>query len=180
MIREPLELEIEICELFKAYGYKNPKKVLKYAVRLLKERTNEVQICMLKDIIRAPNPALYIEQCIVGVEDIAIAIDSFIEDGCHGMILHKGTAYPVKLNVPSHWVDGRDRWSPEDERDLQFKAAENWMVTNEKDHFDGKVVLFARFGFTGVPNDIETKFVEDTTGLKRLPGTNLYYTEAAK
>ncbi len=175
MAQEPLMREVEILELFKDQGIDNPKKVRKYALRLLSERTDEIETTLLKDILRADNPSKYVKDCLNRVGDCAILIEQFIEDGYHGMILKGNDVWPVKLKAPDHWLDGKERWAPDQEALLQTNAAEGWMKEHNRGYFHAKVVLFAHYGFSGVPNVLELKCTQDVEGLKRIPGTNYFH-----
>jgi len=169
--------ESGIIKIFKDANLKNPKKVRSMAVRLLKDATLPVQRNLLMDLIQADNPLKYLNYCIDHVEQCAVIIEQFINDGCHGMIMtgHKcRTIYPVKLNTQQNWLKADDRWNEEDELKIQHDAANAWMKEHDKGYFLGKVVLFPQFGFSGQPRVIEMQCSDDTEGMERYPGTNYF------
>lgn len=169
--------ESAILKVFKDANLKNPKKVRSMATRLLKETTLPIQRQLLMDLIVAGNPLKYLHYCIDHVEQCAVIIKQFIDDGCHGMIMtgHKcRTIYPVKLDTRENWLKADDLWNEEDELLIQHNAAEMWMKEYDKGYFLGKVVLFPHFGFSGIPRVIEMQCSTDTEGMKRYPGTNYF------
>lgn len=169
--------ESTILKVFKDANLKNPKKVRAMATRLLKETTLPIQRQLLMDLIAAGNPLKYLHYCIDHVEQCAVIIQQFIDDGCHGMIMtgHKcRTIYPVKLDTRENWLKADDRWNEEDEQLIRIKSAEEWMKEYDKGYFLGKVVLFPQFGFSGVPGVIEMQCTTETDGLSRYPGTNYF------
>lgn len=169
--------ESTILKVFKDANLKNPKKVRSMATRLLKETTLPIQRQLLMDLIAAGNPLEYLRYCIDHVEQCAVIIKQFIDDGCHGMIMtgHKcRTIYPVKLDTRENWLKADDLWNEEDELLIQHEAANNFMKEYNKGYFLGKVVLFPHFGFSGIPRVIEMQCTHDTEGLVRYPGTNFF------
>lgn len=153
--KDALSLESEILSHFE--GVTNPKKIKKIATKLYGQVTSEIQKKLCMDLIQAKDPVAKLTRCVGLITDAAFIIEQFVEEGNHGMILIKDEVYPVKIKTVDRWLTSKDRWTEEDEIDIQYKAAEDWLKTNNKTQFLGKVVLYPHFGFSGVPRLIELK-----------------------
>ena len=154
VMEDALSQESAILDIFEKEGLKNPKKVKKLALRLLKEATNRIQIKLLTDIAAAKNSAAQAEYYIKVIRDCAVLIQQFIEDGCHGMIMMRHQVYPVVLDTREKWLTEKKIWHPDDEQEIQRNAVKNWMKEHGRNYFIGKVTLFPNFGFSGVPRII--------------------------
>lgn len=175
---DSLSQEAGILDRLKSQGLKNPKKLKKLAERLLAEVTLPVQRELLMDILRSRDPIRYLKDCDEQVNDCSAIVKQFLEDGHHGMIMtgHKyRTIYPVTLATPEKWLNADDMWSPDDELDIQYKAAKAWMEEHDVGHFHGKVLLYPQFGFSGMPATITMDRRLDTTGLDKIEGTEFFY-----
>lgn len=167
---DALSQESAILDIFEKAGTKNPKKVKKLALRLLKETTSRIQIKLLTDIASAKNSATQAEYYIKVIRDCAILIQQFIEDGCHGMIMMRHQVYPVVLDTRENWLSEKKIWHPDDEEEIQRQAVKNWMVEHKQNYFIGKVTLFPNFGFSGVPRIVVDSIGEEgKEELKRQP-----------
>lgn len=179
--QDALSQESAILAIFEEAGLKNPKKVKKLALRLLKEATNRVQIKLLTDIAAAKNSAAKAEYFIKVIRDCAILIQQFIEDGCHGMIMMRHQVYPVVLDTRENWLTEKKIWHPDDEEEIQRQAVKNWMKEHKCNYFIGKVTLFPNFGFSGVPRIVvEWEGEKGRAELERQPEVFISPQEAAK
>lgn len=177
---DALSQESVILDVIEKQNFTNPKKLKKFAQRLLGVTTNRVQRYLLTDILVAKDPVKYTNECISKIRDCAAIIQQFVDDGCHGMIMIKNNVYPVVLDTQKTWLAENKAWHPDDESLIQHQAAEMWMKEHDKGYFLGKVILFPNFGFSGVPNIIEMQCSTDVKGMKRLPGTNYFYDDIVK
>lgn len=150
---DSLTLEIAILDQFK--GLTNPKKIRKLATKLYGQATNTIQKKLCLDLIKSKDPIAKLEHCVTLIEDTSIIIEELVESGHHGMIIMGKDISPVKIDTLKKWLVSDDRWSLEDEFEIQNRVAEDWLRTNGKTEFLGKVVLFPQFGFSGVPRIIE-------------------------
>lgn len=150
---DSVTMETTILQHFK--GLTNPKKIVKLATKLALQTQNKLQKKLCLDIAYAADPVKYLNKCFAMLEDCSTIIAQFIADGCHGMLIDGKTTYPVRVEALSSWLRKEDKWTEADEIDIQYQAAENWLIEYEKSYFLGKVVLFSEFGFSGVPRLIE-------------------------
>lgn len=151
--KDALSIESTILEHFK--GMTNPKKIVKLANKLLNEVDSEVGKLLCIGLIKAKDPYEKLKRNVALIEDAAVIIEDFIEQGFHGMIILKDNVYPVEVKTIKSWLSSKDKWTEEDEIEIQYKVAEDWLRTNNKTEFLGKVVLFPNFGFSGVPRLVE-------------------------
>lgn len=173
---DTLEQETSVLAMFKEIKNPNAKKVKKLAAKLALELPLEIQRCLCRDIYRAHDPIKYLNSSIDKINDCAILIKQFTEEGKHGMIFtgKYGTdIYPIQLDTRANWLEEGVRWDPEQEMIIAHEAVDSWMKDNNKGYFYGKVVLFPTFGFSGEPRVIEAA-CGDTTGMVKYPGTNFY------
>jgi hypothetical protein len=167
--------ETVIFDIIEAEHITNPKKLKKFAQRLMQVTTSEVQLRLLQDIMIDRDPVKYVRDCAAKIRDCAVVIRQFVEDGCHGMIMINNTVYPVQLKTQEKWLKEDKLWDPTDEMEIQHHAANDWMRQHDKGYFLGKVVLFPQFGFSGIPRIVEMQCTKEVDGLTRYPGTNFFY-----
>lgn len=151
--KDALNIESELLKKFE--GLTNAKKIKKLATRLLSEADNEIAKMVCMDIIKAKDPCEKLKRSISLINDASVLVEEFIEQGAHGMIIIGSDTYTVEVKTMSKWLDQKDKWTEEDEVDIQYKAAEDWLRAYNQKKFLGKVVLFSQFGFSGVPRLIE-------------------------
>lgn len=149
MNNNPLNREAELIGKFD--NLTNKKKIVVLAKRIYTELTDELDKILIASIIKAKDPAKHLDFCRRRIQDCYGVIEQFIEDGAHGMIIHNGAAYPVKINARENWLVENSKWNPDDEREIQEKLVKTWMEENNKKTFAGKIALFPKFGFSGVP-----------------------------
>lgn len=174
--QDALTQEKEILDQFLDIR-KKPLKIIKRARRLFNEVDTPVKKRLCRDLMSAADPVDYLERCIVLINDCAIVMEQFLADGAHGMIMtgkDRREVYPVVLSTQKNWLEDGKQWHPEDEQIIQNQAADAWMREYDKGSFEGMVVLFTQFGFSGIPRVIKMQCTSDTTGLVRYPGTNFY------
>jgi len=151
----PFKAEYEIIEDLEQKNFTNPKKLIKYAKSIYPTLKFEVQKILVESLVNNPDPIKYLKDVSVKVKDCAIIIEQFVEDGCHGMIMMGNTVYPVKLDTIDKWLTEGKPWHPEDEARIRIEAADKLMQEKNIGYFNGKVVLFPYFGFSGIPETVE-------------------------
>lgn len=148
-------LALETQALLNFEGVDHPKKIVKLAKRLHGQTKSAIQKKLYFNLSYAKDPVQRLDDYRRTVIDATDIIAQFLAEGNHGMIIESGLVYPVNLKTMKSWLEDGKEWDPSDEEEIQFKCAENWLVTHGKTHFLGKVVLFPEFGFTGVPRLVE-------------------------
>lgn len=172
IVEDPLMAEAAILQFFKNNFTTNPKKLVKLAIRVMPDCADYVVKGLITSILNAKDPVAYLQKCFRDIEALVEISKDLVADGYHGMIFMKDVIYPLKLDTRENWL--KDRWAEEDELEILHRLAGEWMRTNNKTSFHGKVVLWPAFGFSGIPTNIRMRTTDDTTGLERMIGTNFY------
>jgi len=175
-----LEQESAILKVFKEFEFKkNPKKVRNLALKIWQDPNNtDIQRSLALQIAQSRNAAAAADELVKRIEDCAMIVESFIESGCHGMIMHDDNVYPVYINTREAWLNPEDPWDIEDEQLIRCQAAHQWMKDHDYGYFAGRVTLFPQFGFSGIPEMVILKCTDNTEHLHRYPGTDFYLREA--
>jgi hypothetical protein len=148
----PLMGEREVIQYLKDHFTTNPKKLKNIAKRIIPLSKDYTVRGIIRSLIEHRDPVGYIKKCFVQIEEYNVLIMQFIEQGYHGMIMIQDTVYPVSLDTQEHWL--KDRWTMDDEIDIQHRLIDNFMVEHNRTWFHGKIVLFYHFGFSGIPREI--------------------------
>lgn len=170
--KDPLIAEAEILKYFKDNFTTNPKKLIRLARQVEANCTDYVKNGLIYSILTAKNPVAYLQKCFKDIEAMVEIARDLTAQGFHGMIFMNDVVYPLRLDTRENWL--KDKWSEEDELEILHRLAAEWMRSNNKSSFHGKVVLWPLFGFSGIPTDIRMRNTTDITGMKRMPGTNFY------
>lgn len=161
-----IEQEAEFLRFLKDNFTTNPKKLKKLALREGALRSKEIQQGIVFNISRSADPVGYVRECFKQAFDYPIIIEQFINNGDHGMVVVDGAVYPVRIETQSNWLQQNDRWSLDDELDIQHNLVEQWMIANKVSNFKGKILLFPFFGFSGlfrriIKQRVFGKFIND-------------------
>lgn len=152
----------------------NPKKMKKAIAKVMPLATEEQRQGLLRRLYTAKNPVEELDAALRDLEDTKKALTRFAQDGCHGFIQIGREFYPVKLDTRENWLKEKDKWCMEDERLIATRLGDNWMAQHDKGYFNGRIILFQEYGFSGEPHYVELRCVRDTSNLQRVPGTNLF------
>jgi hypothetical protein len=151
--KDPFKEEKAVFDHFTSNWTTNPKKLQKLATRMIQSGDYSEYLVegVLKSVLRTRDPLGYLKECINQHADYAVIIPDFIEQGFHGIIKDKwtDTLYPLEVKALAKWLKLEDRWSEEQEIEIMETAVSSWMEANGSTKFDGKVLLFPIFGFSG-------------------------------
>lgn len=175
---DPIMIEFNVLYHFMGWEIKSPVKLLKrlatYANGLHKDSIEFRQALFL---MKDKNPVQLLKQAYNKLVDYLIVVNRFIGEGYHGFIELKDNLYPIMVETRPNWMESP--WHPDDEHEICHKAVGNWMDENRDVlYFNGRVVLFKNYGFSGQPMYVRMKRSKMSTGsgLRKMPGTDdLYY-----
>jgi hypothetical protein len=171
-VTDPLMVEADILKFFKDNFTTNPRKLIRLANQVKLNCTEYVANGLIRSILIAKNPVAYLLKCFKDIEAMVEIARDLTAQGFHGTLFMNDVVYPLKLDTRENWL--KDKWSEEDELEILHRLAAEWMRSNNKSSFHGKVVLWPLFGFSGIPTKIHMRTTDDTSGMKRMPGTNFY------
>lgn len=148
---DPFAEEAVIHQYFKDNWTDNPKKLKKMAARLALDENVPLHLVtgILLSVARTSNPVGYLKECFKQHTDYSILIPQFMEEGHHGIIWKDKELFPISVHTNRKWMRKDDKWNPSQEVEIMEAAVKEWMIAYGKKKFDGKVMLFAEFGFTG-------------------------------
>lgn len=154
----------------------NPKKLTKFLFKMYSNKNipEEYRKGIIRDAYEAKDPVKYLRDKLMQLKDMPNVIEQLIEQGFHGLIKIKDTIIPVQLNTHEKWLNEGQRWHPEQETMIAHDLATNWMKENKASAFDGEVILFAKYGFTGYATPIVMRTTTNTEHLVRVAGTDYY------
>jgi hypothetical protein len=151
--KDPFKEERVVFDHFQANWTTNPKKLQKLATRMIQsgEYSEYLVEGVLKSVLLTRDPLGYLKECLKQHDDYSVLIPDFIEQGYHGIIKDKwtDTLYPIEVKALAKWLKLEDRWAEEQEIEIMETAVTSWMKAYNFDKFDGKVLLFPIFGFSG-------------------------------
>lgn len=136
---------------------KNEAKLKKLANRVYFESDSEIKKRVCMEMLKTPKPSVYVKQALIRIKEYSCIIDELIEQNAQGMVIVGNTIYPVKLITKESWLTEEIPWVSEDEDEIQVNAVDAWIRDNGERYFLGKVVLFKKFGFSGIPRMLEVR-----------------------
>lgn len=125
-----------------------PKKFLDVCFRLSTMVSAEVAGTTVLPVMRDARPFAMLQQRYDTYTVLEGSTAQFIEDKCHGMLIHNSMIYPVKVLVED--VEARD-WGLANESTLHSMIAESAMAAFGIDKIRCHIMMFAQWGFS---NDI--------------------------
>ncbi|MNM27164.1 hypothetical protein D3C81_376490 [compost metagenome] len=170
------EQECVILQWFKDNFNTNPVKLKKLALRIRPKLPDYIQTSLCDEILMSADPVKWMRGNFNMIDDLRNSIESFVADGHHGMVYDKGDLYGIKLETKvKKWLTEKDGiWDIEFEEDIAASALKAWMIENNRIHHKDRVLLFERFGFSGVSTVIEyTLTAEEAKEAKRRADNRL-------
>jgi len=160
----PFEQELHVLAWFRENFTTNPKKLKKmniYICPLLPLFLQE-NLCLKLGATR--DPVGFLKQAFQDLDAYPVIMQGLIDDGNHGMIMEGAKIYGVVVDTREKWLDPvKDgRWTEEDEDEIMDKVLLTWMAKERRQRFQGRLVLFTQFGFSGTPQAVDHKFSEQT------------------
>jgi hypothetical protein len=151
--KDPFKEEKVLLDLIRASWTTNAKKLQKLATRMIQsgEHSEYLVTGILMSVLRTRDPVGYLKECFKQHDDYSSLIPELIEQGFHGIIKDKwtDTLYPVEVKAMAKWLKLEDRWAEDQEIEIMEAAVTSWMEAYGHTKFDGKVLLFPIFGFSG-------------------------------
>ena len=172
------EQERAVLMWFKDNFTTNPKKLKALARRLAPRVPEYIAKSLCLEIQKFPEPdeikhiakinkqrkrpgpdmtcVQWMERNFREIDEFEEIIENFVKDGFHGMIYDHEKLYPIKLKAMPKWLTEADgKWTEDDEGDILRKALKEWMIENQRYHHKDRVLLFERFGFSGMSSLLE-------------------------
>lgn len=153
---QPAEEEGRILNILVSSPHaKNPKKLKNLARRLYDEVSPAIRRGMLDSILTSHDPVRYLKEAHQQLKEYQVIIKDLIDNGSHGMVIVNNVIYPLDLQkTQPSWLQPDNPWNMDEEKEIQYKVVDQWMLDNNKTSFLGRVVLFPAFGFSGYPRVI--------------------------
>lgn len=151
----PMEQENHVLNWFRDSGVTKPKRLVAMANSIAHMTPDFIKRSLIRNVLVARHPAKYLAEAYKEMDDYPIIIQGLIADGNHGMLMHEAKIYGMVVNARwASWMKTNDRWSPEQEAELQNELVDDWMEKNIVRHFEGRIVLFKDFGFSGMARKV--------------------------
>ena len=158
----PLAQEGQVLNWFRDSGVTNPKKLVKMAKKIHGIIPEFISRSITHNVLIARYPAKFLAEAYREMDDYPVIIAGLIADGNHGMLLHNDNIYGLVVNTKwSSWMEGSQRWNSDQEAEIQDELLDSWMEENIIRHFDGRMVLFREFGFTGMARKMVWTMTDD-------------------
>lgn len=156
--KSPFMQENEVLTYFQDNFTTNRKKLIKMATALHPKVSPFIRRGLIFSILNAPDPVKYLLSAFADMDQYNIVIKDLIEAGNHGMIITKANViYPVNIKAWPHWLVEDKKWNLDEEIEIQHQLIKNFIVEQQVPYFHGKIVLFPKFGFSGMPREIEAR-----------------------
>lgn len=99
-----------------------------------------------------PDLVKWVKLCLKESERYPEIMQQFRDEGNHGMIFYKHELYGFNLETRANWLDPKTGlWDKEFEKEIMLSVLENWMIKHRVRKFNDRIMLFAEYGFSGVP-----------------------------
>lgn len=156
----PFEQELHVLSWFRDNFTTNPKKLKQMNVYVCPLVPGFIQENLCLHLAATSNPVKFLQRAFKDLDAYPTIIEGLINEGNHGMILDGSTIYGFAIDTRERWLDpDKDtKWTPEDESDIIDKAIISWMAKHRIRKFNGRLVLFPKFGFSGKPFAVDFKF----------------------
>lgn len=153
----PREAEIAVLSWLRDNMPKGNKKLISLSRRIRPHLPMYIQrsLCDVIEDPRTKDAQAWMKKVFIDMEIFPKIVAKMLAEGNHGMIMDKGKMYGFNLLANAKWLSGKEteKWHDDDERDIADEAVQAWMVKHFIRHFDGKVVLFDEFGFSGIARE---------------------------
>lgn len=95
----------------------------------------------------------WMQLCFKESRQYPVMMKKLRDEGNHGMVFWKNELWGFSLNTNQNWLNGKakEKWSPEQEEEILTEALASWMVANRVRKFNDRIMLFAEYGFSGIP-----------------------------
>lgn len=156
------EQEVMVLQWFKDNFTTNPKKLKALARRIRPLIPDYMQTSLCDEIRDSADPVAWMQRNFIEIGSLYNTIENYVATGHHGMIYNKDVLHGLKLEVSPKWISGKDteRWTEEQELEIMGQALKAWMIENNRVHHRDRVLLFQRFGFSGVSHVMEYTLTE--------------------
>lgn len=151
----PMEQENHVLNWFRDSGVTNPKKLVKMARRIENDIPQFIKRSIVDNVLNARYPQKFLAEAYKEMADYPVIIAGLIADGNHGMLMFGDDIVGLEINAKwSSWMKTDDRWNTNQEIELQDELVDNWVEENVIRSFEGRIVLFREFGFSGMPRKV--------------------------
>lgn len=146
----PIEQENQLIDYFYRYFTNNPKKLLQMCTRNYNNVPRFMQRSLLDNIMNAKDPVKHTLKYFSEKVRWGQIIEQMIAEGNHGVIYNDKEVWGFKVEANQKWLKEQDKWHMDDEKEILKKSYYKWAREHGKAHFEGKVMLFHQFGFSGM------------------------------
>lgn len=156
------EQEVNVLQWFRDNFTTNPKKLKSLATRLRPLVPPHMQTSLVDEIRKSANPVAWMQENFREVSILTKAIEDLVASGNHGIVYDKGGLYGIKLETLPKWLNDKDTaWTEEQEIEIGAAALKEWMIENGRIYHCDRVLLFQRFGFSGIAFTAQYMLTED-------------------
>lgn len=153
----PMEQENAVINYFFDNWAPKKKNLYKIATRIYAQVPRFIQRSILDHILdRSVDPVDFMVACFDEKARWANIIEHMLKEGNHGVIYTDDHGvFGFDLTTNPRWLKDKQqkRWHPDDELEIMKETVKIW----EKKHgqvFDGKIMLFPEYGFSGMPRKL--------------------------
>lgn len=153
----PLEQENCVIDYFFDNWAPKKKNIYKIAKRIYAQVPRFIQRSILDNILSGSvDPVEYMKACFDEKAEWAIILKRMLKEGNHGIIWNNQEVYGFDLNTNQRWLNDKQqkRWHPDDEWAIMKDAIDLWEKKHGVDTFEGKIMLFTEYGFSGMPRKL--------------------------
>lgn len=146
----PIEQEAQLIDYFYRYYTDNPKKILAWVRRIYHTVPRFMQKSFLDNVMADKNPANYLLKMFAEKVRWGEINERMIAEGNHGVIYNEKEVWGFRVETRPNWLTERDKWNKDEEIEIIKRSYYKWARERGLTHFDGKVMLYHQFGFSGM------------------------------
>ena len=146
----PIEQENQLIDYFYRYFTTNAKKLRQMCTRNYNRVPRFMQRSLLDNILNAADPVKHTLKYFSEKVRWGEIIERMIAEGNHGVIYNDKEVWGFKVEANPKWLKENDKWDIDDEKEILKRSYYKWGREHGKTHFEGKVMLFHQFGFSGM------------------------------
>lgn len=154
----PLEQENSVINYFYDNWAPKKKNLYNIAKRIYPMVPRFIQRSLLDHILSGSvDPVDFMVACFDEKAIWAEIFKRMLAEGNHGIIYNDEMGvHGFNLNTNPRWLNdkGQKRWHPDDEWEIMKETVDKWEKEMGVDNFEGKIMLFPEFGFSGMPRKL--------------------------
>lgn len=146
----PIEQENQLIDYFRKHYTDNPKRMRKLVADCYHRVPSFIQKSFMNQLLEAKDICKGLCMYFAEKERWTEIINQMIAEGNHGVIYNDKEVFGFSIEANAKWLRENDKWCMDDEKEIIKKSYYKHCRERGLKHFEGKVMMFHHFGFSGM------------------------------